>query len=56
MRNLSEFKSGFNLTVVIRDSQGFEFSRLNSLLSRAFSQQDKNIKINGIINGFVTFK
>ena len=29
-----------------RDSrQGFEFSQLNSLLSRAFSWQDKNMKI-----------
>ena len=35
---------------------GFEFSWLNSLLSWAFSQQDKNIKINGIISGSVTFK
>ena len=34
-------KSGFNLTG--RDSRrGFEFSRLNSLLSRAFSRRDKN--------------
>ena len=42
---------------MIRDSQwGFEFSRQNSLLSQAFSQQDKKIKIMGIINGFVTSK
>ena len=56
MRNLSEFKSGFAVTVVIRDSRGSEFSRLNSLLSWAFSRQDKKIKINGIINGSVTAK
>ena len=42
---------------MIRDSQrGFEFSRQNSLLSRAFSQQDKKTKIMGIINGFLTSK
>ena len=41
---------------MIRDSrQGFEFSRLNCLLSLAVSRQDKNIKINGIISGSVTF-
>ena len=41
---------------MIRDSQrGFEFSQLNSLLSRSFSGQDKKIKIKGIINGSVTF-
>ena len=28
----------------------------HSLSLRAFSQQDKNIKIKGIINGSVTFK
>ena len=39
---------------MIRDSQrGFEFSRLHSLLSWAFSQQHK---INGITNRSVTFK
>ena len=42
---------------VIRDWwQGFEFSRLNSLLLWAFSRQDKNLKVTGIINGSVTFK
>ena len=42
---------------MIRDSQrGFEFSRQNSLLSQAFSQQDRKIKIVGIINGFVPAK
>ena len=36
---------------MIRDSQqGFEFSRLNSLLLWSFSRQDKKIKINEIIN------
>ena len=40
---------------MIRDSRrDFEFSRLNSLLSWTFSQ-DENI-INGIINGSLTFK
>ena len=36
--------------------QGFEFSWLNSLLSWAFSQQGKKIKISGIINGSMTFR
>ena len=46
----------YNIYMVICDSWwGFEFSRLNSLLSWAFSQQDK-IKIIEIINGSVTFK
>ena len=36
--------------------RGFEFSRLNSLLSQAFSRQNKKIKINRIINGSVTFR
>ena len=41
---------------MICDSQwGFEFSGLNSLLSCAFSQQDK-IKVIEIIKGSVTFK
>ena len=43
--------------VVIRDSrQDFQFSRLNSLLSWAFSRQDEKIKVNGIINAYVAFK
>ena len=42
---------------MIHDSQqNFEFLSLNSLLSWAFLQQDKNVKMNGIINGSVTFK
>ena len=40
---------------MIRDSRGFEFSRLNSLLSWAFFWQDKKIKINETVNGYVTF-
>ena len=42
---------------MIHDSQqGFEFSQLDTLLSWAFSQQDKKIEINGITNRSVTFK
>ena len=42
---------------MIRDSRrGFEFSRLISSLSRAFSRQNKKIKTIGIINASVTFK
>ena len=42
---------------MICDSRrGFEFSRLNSLLSRAFSRQDKKLNINGIIIGSMTLK
>ena len=42
---------------MIRDSrQSFEFSRLSSLLSRAFSRQDKKMKINGITIGSGTLK
>ena len=42
---------------MIHDSQRcFEILWLNSLLSWAFSGQDKNMKISGIINGSVTFK
>ena len=49
--------AGFDLTGVIRDLQwGFEFSQLDSLLSWDFLQQDKNIKIDGLINASVTFK
>ena len=44
---------GSTEVVVIRDLQGFQFSRLNSLLSCAFSRQEKKIKIIGIINGYV---
>ena len=33
-----------------------EFSQLNSLLTWAFSWHGKKIKINGIMNGSVTFK
>ena len=41
---------------MIRDSQqGFELSRPNSS-SWAFSRQDEKIKLNGIINGSVTFQ
>ena len=36
--------------------QGFEFSRLNFVLSWALSQQDQTIKINGNINESVIFK
>ena len=43
--------------VVICDSQqDFAFRQLNYLSSRAFSQQEKKIKIKGTINGSVTFK
>ena len=43
--------------VVICDSQqDFAFRQLNYLSSRSFSQQEKKIKIKGIINGSVTFK
>ena len=43
--------------VTIHDSLwGFEISWQNLLLSWAFSWQEKMIKINGIINGSVTFK
>ena len=42
---------------MIHDSQRcFEILWLNSLLSWAFSGQDKKMKISGIINGSVTFK
>ena len=42
---------------MIRDSQqGFEFSWLNSLLTWALSQQDKKMKITGIIKESMTFK
>ena len=42
---------------MIRNSRrGFKFSRLNSLLSWAFSRQYKKLKIIGIIIGSVTFK
>ena len=41
--------------MICDSQQGFEFSWLNSLLSWAFSRQDKKIKINGIINGSLTF-
>ena len=48
---------GSTYRVVICDSkQGFDFSRLNSLLSWAFLQQDKKVKIIGIISGPVTFE
>ena len=48
---------GVTWTVMICDSQqGFEFSWLNSLWSWAYSWQDKQIKINGIIDECVTFK
>ena len=42
--------------VVIRASRDFKFSRRKSFVSWALSRQDKKIKINGIINGYVTFK
>ena len=43
--------------VTIHDSRwGFEISWQNLLLSWAFSWQEKMIKINGIINGSMTFK
>ena len=49
--------SGFDLMGRIRDSwQGFEFSRLNSSSSWAFSRQGKKIKITGTINTSATFK
>ena len=49
--------SGFDLMGRIRDSrQGFEFSRLNSSSSWAFSRQGKKIKIIGTTNTSVTFK
>ena len=42
---------------MVGDSQrGSEFSQLNSLLSWAFSWQDKKINITGIINGSMTLK
>ena len=41
---------------MVCNSQGFEFSWLNSLLSRAFPPQGKKIKISGIINESMTFK
>ena len=49
--------SGFDLMGRIRDSwQGFEFSRLNSSSSWAFSWPGKKIKIIGTTNTSVTFK
>ena len=49
--------SGFDLMGRIRDSwQGFEFSRLNSSSSWAFSRQGEKIKIIGTTNTSVTFK
>ena len=55
-KNIFDNHTRFDLTGCDYDSQwGFEFSQLRSLLSWAFSQQDKKIKINGIINGSVTF-
>ena len=42
--------------MICDSQQGFEFSWLNSLLSWAFSQQGKKIKISGIINGSTTFR
>ena len=48
---------GSSLWVVNRDSRwGFEFSRLNFLLSRAFSQLDKRQKSLELLMGSVTFK
>ena len=41
---------------MICDSQCFEFSQLNSLLSWAFSWQDKKIKINENINASSKFQ
>ena len=41
-------------TLYLSTGYSFEFSQLNSLLSWAFSRQDKKMKIIGIINGCVT--
>ena len=42
--------------MICDSQQSFEFSWLNSLLSWAFSQQGKKIKISGIIKGSMTFR
>ena len=42
--------------LLINSRRGFGISQQNSLLSWAFSRQDEKIKLNGIINGSVTFK
>ena len=45
-------EQGSTKWILIRNSQQvFEFSRLSSLLSRAFSWQDKKMKISGITIG-----
>ena len=41
-------------TLYLSTSYSFKFSQVNSLLSWAFSRQDKKMKIIGIINGSVT--
>ena len=59
VKNLLSIDNAINteFNLMIHDSRrGFEFSRLNSLSSRAFSRQDKKIKANGTINGSMTFK